>query len=258
MLVIDDIIKSASDFADISPLNYIPDLENMRLFDAPLMGVANADNPMFSSLKNPEIVGPHHLLPADWLPSAASVVSYLLPFTLQVRTSNRDQGLPSIEWLYGRIEGEQFNQALMRFISEMLISNSFQAVAPALDSRLSLTEMRSNWSERHVAFTAGLGTFSLNCSLITQRGAAGRFGSIVTDLKLNPTPAAYTGFMENCSRCGLCIKRCPPGAIDENGKNHQICSDYLTKMVIRFNPRYGCGKCQTGVPCEACIPERDK
>jgi epoxyqueuosine reductase QueG len=107
-----------------------------------------------------------------------------------------------------------------------------------------------------VAFIAGLGTLSLNRSLITKIGAAGRIGSVVTDLHLPVTPRYYTETEENCSHCGACIRRCPPLAISETGKDHALCSDYLDGVLQRFTPRYGCGKCQTGVPCEDRIPMR--
>ncbi len=130
----------------------------------------------------------------------------------------------------------------------------YAAVAPAQDARFAVNERRSNWSERHVAFIAGLGTISLNCSIITAKGAAGRLGSVITDLTLAASERPYTDIREYCSRCGACIRRCPPGAIDENGKSHPRCSDYLDGIMVRFRPRYGCGKCQTAVPCEDRIP----
>ena len=105
-----------------------------------------------------------------------------------------------------------------------------------------------------MAFIAGLGTLSLNRSLITERGSAGRLGSVVTDLPLKPTPRYYKEIEENCTHCGACIHRCPPQAIDETGKNHAICSNYLDGVLKQFSPRYGCGKCQTAVPCEERIP----
>jgi epoxyqueuosine reductase QueG len=110
--------------------------------------------------------------------------------------------------------------------------------------------MRSNWSERHAAFTAGLGTFSRNRSLITRLGAAGRFGSVITDAELEPTPRPYLGVTEYCDDCGLCVDRCPCRAIAASGKDNQVCSAYLATTKVLYAPRYGCGKCQTGVPCE--------
>ncbi|RKJ54879.1 epoxyqueuosine reductase, partial [bacterium 1XD42-8] len=44
----------------------------------------------------------------------------------------------------------------------------------------------------------------------------------------------------------------------EQGKNHALCREYLQKTKEKFSPRFGCGKCQTGVPCEYQIPVRRK
>ncbi len=253
---LDDLAAAAAGFIRESPLNRVADLGGLQIFDPPLMGAAAAGDPLFAVLKTPEAIGPRHLSPAEWLPGARTVVSFFLPFTAAVRQANRPPGLPAAEWLYGRIEGELVNDALRRFLAELLAQAGQQALVPAFDPRFAVAERRSNWSERHVAHIAGLGTLSLNCSLITARGAAGRIGSVITDLALEPTPRPYAGTHEYCTRCGACIRRCPPGAIDESGKKHPPCSDYLDTMRARFAPRYGCGKCQTAVPCEDRIPAR--
>ena len=117
-------------------------------------------------------------------------------------------------------------------------------------------EFSSNWSERHVAYIAGLGTFGLSRGLITEKGMAGRFGSLVTTAELPVTERPYTDLYEYCSRCGACIRRCPVGAITQEGKRHEPCSEYLAEMKHRFAPRYGCGKCQVKVPCMAGIPKK--
>ena len=126
---------------------------------------------------------------------------------------------------------------------------------------------RPNWSERHAAYICGLGTFGLCKGIITRKGMAGRLVSIVTTCPLPPTPRPYADIYEYCSRCGLCARRCPAQAIDpargmHQAKDHAPCNDFLEK--IRALPprgasarmRYGCGKCQTGVPCEKGIPPR--
>ena len=113
----------------------------------------------------------------------------------------------------------------------------------------------SNWSERHVAFVSGLGTFGLSKGIITERGMAGRFCSIVTDMELPVTERAYKEIYEWCIFCGKCVKRCLVGAITlENGKNHIPCSKRINESKIKYAPRYGCGQCQTAVPCEAQKP----
>lgn len=255
-MLLDELTAAAALFTRESPLNFVPELGGMRIFESPLVGVADAADPLFATLKAPAAVGPQHLSPAEWLPGARAAVVCFLPFTLTVRAANRTPGLPAAEWLYGRIEGEAFNVTLRRHLAALLSAGGHLALAPVLDERFAITERRSNWSERHAAYIAGLGTLSLNCSLITARGAAGRIGSLITTYPLAPTPRPYGDTHEYCTRCGACIDRCPPAAIDASGKSHPLCSDYVDAMMERFRPRYGCGKCQTAVPCEDRIPGR--
>ncbi len=192
-----------------------------------------------------------------WLPGVQSVISYFLPFTEAVRRPNYSPGLPATEWVYGRIEGEMCNSALRRYLVEWFNGQGVDAFAPALDERCKVQDKRSNWSERHVAFIAGLGTFGLNKSLITGKGSAGRFGSVVVASALAATPRNYTEVYEYCNHCWQCIERCPSGAIKKEGKDVGVCSDYTDTVVKpRFAPRYGCGKCQTTVPCETGIPKQ--
>jgi epoxyqueuosine reductase len=243
-------------YTESSPLNRAAELDNLIIFDSPLVAVANAVDPLFADLKKVEVVGPDHKSPLEWLEEAKAVIVYFLPFTSKVREANRTPGHPATEWLYGRIEGEQFNRALSEYLMKYLSDHGYQALAPSRDGRFSIKDRRSNWSERHIAFIAGLGTFGLSRSLITRNGSAGRIGSVITDLSLEPTPRNYVAKEEYCSKCGACILRCPPLAIDEKGKDNVVCGEYLDRVLARYRPRYGCGKCQTGVPCEDKIPAR--
>jgi len=228
----------------------------MQIFDSALVGIASASDPMWKKLKESDIVGPNHLTPEDWLDNAGSVISYFLPFAETIRRSNQNKGIPSKEWVYGRYDGEIFNNALRSFIIEFVESNGGTAVSPALDKRFSVTDHVSNWSERHVAFIAGLGTFSLSYSLITNHGTAGRFGSVVTDMEHESTQRPYDGINDYCDQCGNCMKRCPVNAISLDGKDKERCSNYLNTIYKLYEPRYGCGKCQTAVPCEFKNPNK--
>jgi len=52
-----------------------------------------------------------------------------------------------------------------------------------------------------------------------------------------------------------CAENCPANAITvENGKDHYKCHAFVNKTGEKYKPRFGCGKCQTGVPCESRIP----
>lgn len=248
------------DFVNSDRRNSLVAHGGMTIYDSPLVAFAAADDPLFEQLKQPDVVGPEHLSPREWLPGARSVISYFLPFTKEVRRSNRVPGLPSEEWVSSRIDGEVFNDALRRSLVALIQEMGAQGVAPVLDPRFKVKSVVSNWSERHVAYIAGLGTFGLHKGLITTKGCAGRFGSVVTSLELIPTPRPFTTHFQYCpwltdGKCGVCIERCPSGAITLEGKNKLICKNYLDKEILpKFKPRYGCAKCQIAVPCEQRIP----
>lgn len=246
--------QALSDFVAGTPLNTAGEIGLDKIYDKPLVGSAKAGDALFGMLKAEDVVGPQHLLPGDWLPEAKTVIAYFLPFSQPVRTANRQGEQPAVEWLYARIEGEAVNNAVRKYLLSWFQEAGYQAIAPGMDSRFSVVNRRSNWSERHVAYIAGLGTFSLNRSFITKAGAAGRLGSVIVTAELEPTRRDYQTYDEYCSHCGACIKRCPVKAIDESGKNNDLCSRFLDSTAERYKPRYGCGKCQTAVPCEAGVP----
>jgi len=264
------IVADLTDFVEHDKRNTLAAHGGMRMYDAPLVGVAAANDGWFGRFTEPGIIGPHHMAPKEWLPRARSVVCWFLPFTKAVRDTNRMPGLPSEEWTSARIDGEAFNNAVRIFAVDWLKQHNAEALSPILDSRFSIVSNVANWSERHAAFVAGLGTFGLHRALITQKGTAGRFGSVVTTLELKPTVRPYTHFDEYCpflngrrvgsesgekAQCGACIRRCPAMAISEGGKNHEICSKYIDSEVMPlYAPRYGCAKCNVGVPCECGIP----
>lgn len=267
--------KLAEQFTAESRFNYVseaealsPGLAGMRIYDAPLLGCAAADDALFNELQKPEAVGPQFMLPEQWLPGARSVISFFLPFSGEVRRSNTGGSAPSTQWLHGRIEGQRMVMQLAAHIAGELEAAGFRAVIPCADGRFkSVTApdpavwdgaiFTSNWSERHVAYVCGLGTFSLSKGLITSRGVAGRIGSVVTTLPLEPSARPYTGLYDYCTRCGACAARCPAGAISlEHGKDHLKCAMYLNTTRMEGKPYYGCGKCQCGVPCESGIPAR--
>lgn len=129
-----------------------------------------------------------------------------------------------------------------------------------------ITPYISTWSERHTAYAAGLGTFGISKGLITKKGMAGRFGSVITDAEFEADIRPYSKPFEYCTMCGACMMKCPVGAIDKSkgcalGKDQLICGPYVSGSHLpphgpNRRIRYGCGKCQCGVPCESGIPKR--
>ncbi len=247
-------------------------------FDAPLIGFAAADDALFSEYKS--VIGEFHLTPAEltaqteggdgWRPR--TVICWALPIALEIRESNRGETLyPSRAWAHTRSHGESFNGSLRRHLAAYLSNAGYHAFAPQFhpvwrEYPETPVGPASSWSERHAAYAAGLGTFSLNDALITPGGIAHRLGSVITDLQLAPSPRPYRNHTSNClfhreGTCGVCIDRCPVGAISKNGHDKRICRDHVYGTIPKamgeaYNvPALGCGLCQTKVPCESCIPQ---
>jgi len=259
-------------FVARSPANRFPD-GGGPYFDEPLVGFAAADDPLFTAYKG--IIGDFHLTPAQLLEGAATVIVWILPISEGTRMSNRlESEWPSRKWALTRTHGETLNGALRRHLVAHLEGLGHRAVAPQLapawqEFTDTSVGVASTWSERHAAYAAGLGTFSLSDGLITARGIAHRVGSVITDLALPATPRTAPDHRHNClwhrdGTCGVCIGRCPVGAITFAGHDKGRCRQYVYGAVPgavgeRYGVPYtGCGLCQTRVPCEAAIPRGRK
>ena len=266
------IAKIAQDFVKISEYNYVSkykaiteELVGMKIFDEPIFAFGDARDSGFNLLKNPSVIGEHFLLPTEWLLNANTVISYFFPFTDEIIKSNiKEKYWPSNEWLHGRIEGQNFLNEFNKFLNTKLIEEGYECIIPSLDTRFFCishmdnepNHFTSNWSERHVAYVCGLGTFGLSKGIITKIGMAERLGSVVTNLKLKPSEKKYNNIYEYCIMCAECVKQCPAEAISLiDGKNHKKCSDFLVLTTEKYKPRYGCGKCQVNVPCERSTPK---
>ena len=241
-------------------------LEGMRFFERSIFSVGSADDPGFVNIKRSELVGEHHLLPSDWLPEAKTVISFFLPYTRSTVEANKvDPIIPPPEWLFTRVDGQRYLLALGAMVRDALIKEGYKAVTPYTEDRFvmrvagppppgteHIPEFSTNWSERHVGFVTGLGTFGLSTCFISKAGSAGRLISVVTDWDIEPDVRDYDDWLGYCNRCGMCIKRCPAQAHFGNTalKDHAVCSAFIRKTCEPFEPRYGCGKCQSGIPCE--------
>jgi ferredoxin len=264
-------------------------LDQGSYWEEPLVGFASGADPLFFQYKT--LIGSFHLTPREIISGTLkergralllseldqiSVISWILPASEDIRKSNRQEvKFPSKLWAYTRDFGETCNNALRNHVVGFLEELGHVAVAPVLSPsyqylRDEKAGWASPWSERHVAYACGLGTFSLNDGLITPKGMAVRIGSVVTLLKLIPSDKKYGHFRENCllfrnEKCGKCIPRCPAGAISEKGHDKDKCHEYINSEPLKekrlqyglVNPSSSCGLCQTKVPCEFEIPRPD-
>jgi ferredoxin len=284
--VLEQLVKN---FINESQPNRRTQLDCGIYWEEPLVGFTSGMDPLFFEYKT--IIGPFHLTPREIISAALkergrslqfteieqiSVISWVLPASEDTRKSNRqEKQFPSKLWAYTKDFGETCNNALKKHVVTFLEDLGYISVAPPLlptfqsfrDEKAGWT---SPWSERHIAYACGLGTFSLTDGLITPKGMAVRFGSVATLLKLTPSEKRYRHYKENClqfrdEKCGKCISRCPAGAITEKGHDKDKCKEYIDSGLLKEkrseyglpNSSRSCGLCQTGVPCEFEIPRPD-
>ena len=234
-----------------------------KIFEAPLIKFASANDGLWEEYHAPDVIGSWFMGPKEWLAGAETVICFFLPFSEYIRKDNyKAPEIVSTAWLQSWKEGQEFVLDFERAVVDMLEAEGSRCCAPTLDERYQsfMKELfSSNWSERHAAFAAGLGTFSLSKGMITERGIAGRFGSVITDRSIEPDQREYHDIYEYCINCGACARRCPANAISrEYGKNHEICNDYQVRKCAPYEPLCACGKCQTMVPCETGIPGKGR
>ena len=271
------------DFIENSTANTLQNQAQEKAFENPLVGFSRGDDPLYEAYK--EFVGPYHWTPQEIFsqtfadlnakPRDLTVISWILPQREATKADNRKEKIyPSERWARARIYGEEVNVKLRKYVVAALDEAGFKAVAPMLSpmwerKKSEQFTIASTWSERHAAYASGLGTFGLCDGLITPRGKAMRTGSVVARVQIPHVPRPYEDHHAYCpffseGACGECIPRCPVGAITEKGHDKIKCLQHIRQTAADYVQSnygfkgYGCGLCQTGVPCESEIPNQQQ
>jgi len=251
------------------------------MWDVPFFGVSKGDDPYYNFLK--EHIGEFHWSPLEAFrlkyPGESSeaqlrVVSICFPQTMESKeTQSKETVCPSREWIVSRGEWEpmirEFSEELTKTLAELGVRSASIDLLPGLtvhkDGNFGLS---ATWSHRHAAYISGLGTFGLSDGLITKKGKAVRFATLIVESPLEGTIRPYGNHHEWClyyrdGSCGVCMSRCPIGAITQQGHDKDACngyeevftSKYWPKDIDRTNYKIGCGLCQVGIPCQNSRPK---
>jgi epoxyqueuosine reductase len=206
----------------------------------PLIGFASPDlweDPPFRPWM------PAEFYPQNVMPGTRTVIVIGLPVTLPVLETT-----PSVLYheLYRTMNGllDQYAYRIGLFLED----EGHSAVGITRDGYASLEVLRERpvaaFSHRHAAYLAGLGTFGVNNTLLTERyGPRVRFASILTNVQMEPD-AMMTKSL--CIRCMGCVRHCPVQAIDGGDyPGHLIdktrCTDHHASLGRRgISP---CGNC---------------
>lgn len=257
-----------------SPLNSLKGFDE-RSWGKPIVGFAAGSDPLFESYK--ELIGDFYWTPSEVMQLAypdetfdadqLSIICWILPQTERTLADQRKADkLPASRWIHSRHYGEKFNEYLRATVRDTFIKAGIKAAAPAVRSEFGYRQshnfgLASNWSERHTAFVAGLGTFGLSDGFITERGKAVRIGSVIVAARITPDVRRFNSHTANClwyaeGTCGACITRCPVNAISSAGHDKQACFEYIRGVTAPYAEKIlgawetPCGLCQVKIPCE--------
>ena len=220
----------------------------------PIIGFADAYDPYIQQL--PQVVAEHHHLPQDFMESPTIVIAYFIPFTEELASTNvgREDKTASEEWARAYKDTNQMMGELSEYLAEKLCEMGYRAAVPGWEMSREL--LKSDWSQRHVAYAAGLGTFGINNMLITEKGCCGRYHSIVADIPVEPDqrPKGENCLYKSKGICKKCISNCFSGALTADGFDRRKCYE----ACQRNKALYGldiCGKCDTDIPCAFIAPQ---
>lgn len=237
--------------------NYPKSNNVLSRWQDPLVAFAKVEDPMFTQLK--QWVSPTHALPKDLLENAKTVITYFIPFDNSINQSNIAGKNCSREWAISYIETNQLLLDLNYYIHEELNKLGYDTTLIPATHNFDEKILISDWSHRHIAYIAGLGKFGINNMLITDQGCCGRIGSIVTDLKIEPTKRLEKEFClyKEKGICNKCVSRCVNDALTLDGFDRHKCYE----MCLQNDKLYAdlglcdvCGKCLVNLPCSTRNP----
>jgi epoxyqueuosine reductase QueG len=239
--------------------------ESLPFWRTPLVSPFSVEGRDLSWLK--KAVSPSHLLPRDILPGAKSVVSFFIPFTGEVVLGNREGESDSEEWALCYIKTNELIAKIGIRLEKLFASAGFQTGTIPATHNFDEERLVSDWSHRHIARLAGLGSFGLNNMLITEKGCCGRFGSVVSEWDYpgpQPSPAEEKCLYRRKGTCGICVDRCSAGAYGKDTEspgnihfNRKRCYERCLENAECYKAlglADVCGKCLTGLPCSLRAP----
>jgi epoxyqueuosine reductase QueG len=256
-------------------------VDNTAIYDDLLIGFQKVDHPIFDKIA--EII-PEHLKPLDFLPEfqmdnsvgkiGLSVISFSFVFNQKTVEENSLQNdYPSFSWYKSTDLFTEFITTFRQFLKKYCDNEQIHYVVPNTIKDKYRIIWRdgikySTWSERHIAYACGLGSFGLHGSLITDNGCAHRLMSVIIDKEFKYYNEPDQPWNKNCLsanniNCGKCINKCPVNSIRISGRSiinclkHESIENKETSKRIFGYEMEACGLCMSGVPCSTKNPMKE-
>jgi epoxyqueuosine reductase QueG len=220
----------------------------------PIIKIISAYDKNLARLK--ETVSPEHLMPHTILPSAKSIISFFIPFQEHIVSSNVVGKMASEKWAIAYVKTNELIKVINDNIETLMAQHGYKIGKIPATNNFDTKTLLSNWSHRHIAYIAGIGTFGINNMLITKNGCCGRFGSVILDCAFDEY-AHIDAVNEKClhkidGSCGVCQKRCVVNAYENGIFDRHRCYQQCLENGEQYK-HIGhadiCGKCVVGLPC---------
>ena len=161
---------------------------------------------------------PKGMHPTDYLPGCKSVISFCIrvpdgAVNAIYRTfEDKIYDVHGIYGAYGYVGGPNYhllrgNYKISQYVERLTgCTAAPQTAGPTHGAKM--------LSMRHMAFAAGLGEFGWHSIMMTPEfGPRNRFGAVLTTAELEPDPLYNGPKLCDPSKCRVCEKMCPSGAI---------------------------------------------
>ena len=221
-------------------------LKKCRSLGIPLVGFAPVKRWEDPPKGLPNVLSPwipREFWPQSIYPEAKTVIVIGLPVPLPIVET-----APSIYYheLYKTVNSALDSKAYE--LANFLTGKGYGAVYLPRDAYGDIKILVENpfafFSHKHAAYLAGLGSFGQNNVLLTpEYGPRVRFTSIFTTARIRPDTIKSKDL---CTRCLLCVKNCPVGAIPRKGDfpppvDKKLCA--IRSAQLRDQYRSPCGIC---------------
>ncbi|HIU25926.1 MAG TPA: hypothetical protein IAC50_05475 [Candidatus Copromorpha excrementigallinarum] len=221
-------------------------------FGDPVIGYADTKNPLFDMFFTRGL-SDH---PKGIYRPGSTVVVHFVPYGREVIKA----GPASDKWIRAFTESMWLSMRINGVIRETLDTVGRLSSCTNTPTDWNEDTCHEEWSHKMAAFAAGMGPFGPGGCLITEKGFAGRFGSIITDgkyadeyppLSSKQLEDIYDEIMRQCRwegfsgvSCGEeMISVCPAGAVSQRGINRKKCQAHC-KTIDQYIPSPDiCGRC---------------
>lgn len=222
------------------------------LFRTPICSFSSAKDERYLMLKS--IIGDWHCTPNELLNDAKTVISFFVPFTENVVKSAKVEEPVSAIWGEAYVVVNDLFNIIGQKIEDCLKEQGFSAMTIAATHTYDPEKLQSMWSHRSAAAISGLGRFGVNRLLITEKGSAGRFCTVLTSAELEvsttPTPE-FCLYNNKKGSCLICVRACPVQALKVDSFEPFVCYEHLLNnadLLDEIGFCDVCGKCIANCP----------